>query len=138
VQDTLVISQYARGDVRIAWFLPSVEDEGATVGEISNQPIPVDLDTLVGKDEEETTSLRETYAVENAAHTYMKNNPSTTSKDALGYHWETETHARKALIVFKAALKMERTKVKPLADWEQKALAAGWKPPKGRLEGTTK
>lgn len=47
--------------------------------------------------------------------------------DDLGAYWESEKQARTALRVIKEALKQERS----LPDWAQKALEAGWKPPKG-------
>jgi hypothetical protein len=47
--------------------------------------------------------------------------------DFKGAYWESEKLARAALRVAKEALKQER----PLPDWAQKALEAGWKPPKG-------
>lgn len=43
-----------------------------------------------------------------------------------GYEFNTKTHALKALRAANAALKKG-----PLEEWEAKALAAGWKPPKG-------
>lgn len=49
------------------------------------------------------------------------------SFDHIGALWESEKLARAALRVAKEALKQER----PLPDWAQKALEAGWKPPKG-------
>jgi len=47
-----------------------------------------------------------------------------------GYHWETKAAAMRALRAANAALKVAQSKV-PLPDWAQKALAAGWKMPKG-------
>lgn len=41
--------------------------------------------------------------------------------------------AREALAACKAAIKAAASKKPPLEEWEQKALDAGWKPPKGRL-----
>lgn len=47
-----------------------------------------------------------------------------------GYHWESKARAAVALREANAALKVAQSKV-PLPDWAQKALAAGWKMPKG-------
>ena len=44
-----------------------------------------------------------------------------------GFKFENQAMARKAMAAIKLALKATR----PLFDWENKALAAGWKPPKG-------
>lgn len=41
--------------------------------------------------------------------------------------------AKKALVACRAAIRAAMSKKAPLEDWEKKALAAGWKPPKGRL-----
>lgn len=44
------------------------------------------------------------------------------------FRWESRSAAQKALAVAKAAAKNPYGRI---LDWEQKALAAGWKPPKG-------
>lgn len=49
------------------------------------------------------------------------------ARDTISAFWETESQAKVALRLAKAALKQER----PLPEWAQKALAEGWKPPKG-------
>jgi len=49
------------------------------------------------------------------------------SFDTYGAYWESKKQAQAALRVAKEALKQER----PLPDWAQKALEAGWTPPKG-------
>lgn len=51
----------------------------------------------------------------------------TTQFDATGAYWESKKDAQAALRVAKEALKQDR----PLPDWAQKALEAGWVPPKG-------
>jgi len=54
---------------------------------------------------------------------------SKALRDAgLGFKFDSRTEALKALSLARAALKTKR----PFADWELKALAAGWTPPKGR------
>jgi hypothetical protein len=47
--------------------------------------------------------------------------------------FDSAASARKALVIAKAAQAQALSKRPPLEDWEQRALAAGWKPPKGRL-----
>lgn len=47
--------------------------------------------------------------------------------DESGAYWENEKAASVACRLARAALKQER----PLPDWAQKALAEGWKAPKG-------
>lgn len=46
-----------------------------------------------------------------------------------GYYWETKGDAMKALRAAKAAIK-DKSK-KPWPEWATKAVANGWKPPKG-------
>lgn len=46
---------------------------------------------------------------------------------SFGFCWETSAEARAVLRQIKEAFKQDR----PLPDWAQKALAEGWKPPKG-------
>jgi hypothetical protein len=48
-------------------------------------------------------------------------------QDHNGFFWESKRAARSALRVINEALKHQ----KPMPEWAQKALAAGWKPPKG-------
>jgi hypothetical protein len=52
----------------------------------------------------------------------------TRRRDGEGWSWPTKALADTAKKAILAAMKN-----RPLEDWEQKALAAGWKPPKGRL-----
>jgi hypothetical protein len=44
-----------------------------------------------------------------------------------GFHWESESGAKKARAAINTALKQGRD----LPEWAKTALAAGWKPPKG-------
>lgn len=54
---------------------------------------------------------------------------SKALRDAgLGFKFESKKDAMAALRLAKTALKTKR----PFADWELKALQAGWTPPKGR------
>lgn len=50
--------------------------------------------------------------------------------DNLGLFWESRARAQKALVSARAALKAARSS-KPYPEWAVKALAAGWKAPKG-------
>ena len=50
----------------------------------------------------------------------------------LGLGWYTPSAVRKALVVARAAVRAANAE-RPLEPWEAQALAAGWKPPRGRL-----
>lgn len=50
--------------------------------------------------------------------------------DNLGLLWESKARAQEALVSARAALKAARSS-KPYPEWAIKALAAGWKAPKG-------
>ncbi len=58
---------------------------------------------------------------------------SADSRDGETLIWDTVTGARNALRIARARLCLLRSKQAPLEPWERKALAAGWKPPKGRM-----
>jgi hypothetical protein len=51
-------------------------------------------------------------------------------RDQNGFFWPTERAAKKALQAVKAVLKANVPE-RPMPDWALKALANGWKPPKG-------
>jgi hypothetical protein len=63
----------------------------------------------------------ETYLVDQALKV------AGTECDNDGFFWETESQCKKALKLAREAMKFER----PVPDWAQKAIAAGFKPPKG-------
>jgi hypothetical protein len=48
-------------------------------------------------------------------------------RDRNGFFWESAGEAKAAFRIVKEALKQER----PMPEWATKALAEGWKPPKG-------
>jgi hypothetical protein len=50
-------------------------------------------------------------------------------RDRESFIWSTESSAKKALRIAKASLKGGQEK--PMPEWALKALANGWKPPKG-------
>jgi hypothetical protein len=54
----------------------------------------------------------------------------STEVDSNGWYWETNTAARRALRVAREAIRMSR-KDRSLPEWAAKALANGWKMPKG-------
>ena len=50
-------------------------------------------------------------------------------RDHSGFFWETKTAAQAALRVARAAISAGADR--PIPDWAQKALEAGWRAPKG-------
>ena len=108
-KDRLVVHEDRHG-YRIVWFLADEQDHGATLGEGWSR---CDDDDPYGDHGIATRAAKKTLGVE---------------RDERGFYWESRSVAQTALKVIKAALKN-----KPLEDWEQKALAAGWKPPAGRM-----
>lgn len=108
-RDRLVLEDDARGNYRIMWYLAEERDLGATLGD----EWPLRLVEANSEHGRATTAVSTSKGVD---------------RDDQGFYWETKLAAATALKMAKAALKN-----RPLEDWEQKALAAGWKPPKGRM-----
>ena len=103
-----------QGEWRIAWIF--VDDIGAILGEDKEDgkaPAPANPD------------LWEHWAASKAileAFPYVE-------RDRWGFHWERTKEARSALRVAKEAIRVKPGQ--PLPEWAIKALAAGWKRPKG-------
>jgi hypothetical protein len=98
---------------RIAWFLADEGDIGAVLGE---GPIGHDIPST----DDENWSHR-------VATLVVSSSPGC-QRDHGGFYFETRLLAQAAMKAANATIKN-----KPLADFEKKALAAGWKPPKGRM-----
>ncbi len=115
MKDKLVVD-FRNGRYRVVWWIASENDFGGTVGEgITDVPAPNPCDE----------QFQEEWEVWTANQAAAKS--PGVEKNNGGYFWETESQAKAALRLCKAALKQER----PLPDWAVKALAAGWKAPKG-------
>lgn len=114
MSDRLVIEETG-GVWRIVWELEDEGDIGAALGE--SQYTERDLAGATGGDWEH---IKATLAV--AA-------TDGVERDSNGYFWETYRGATAALRAAKAALRDKSGK--PLPEWAVKALAAGWKAPKG-------
>lgn len=109
MKDRLVIEEERRGyRYFIAWYLADDGDIGALLG---------DTHPHNGTDEHDIASR--------AAH-----EASEGTIESSGYFWETKAQATTALRAANAALKVARSKI-PLPEWAKRALAAGWKMPKG-------
>lgn len=96
----------------LRWYLPDESDYGCTIGEdkMPSEPSPDDVEKW------------ENWCAYKVASESRGANPSSA-----GYFWESKSLAVAALAAIKHAWRNSR----PLADWEQKAIAAGWKPPRG-------
>lgn len=114
MKDHLVIDDFRDYQYRIVWFLEEEQEYGAYVGEGSIRL--AEPDRAKEPDEWEVwTAYRIAWEDENH------------NQDEIGFYWESKSKAQRVLAKIKAAFKAKR----PLADWEKKALDAGWTPPKG-------
>ena len=98
---------------RVAWFIAEEGDIGAILGD---RKVPTKLPPNEDPDWEHFAAC---HAVRDS---------EGCQRDGEGYYFDTRTAAETAKRSAVAAMKN-----KPLADWERKALSAGWKPPKGRM-----
>jgi len=96
---------------RIGWYLQEEQDMGATLGEEDKREF--------SKDEWDYKLAIETIEA-----------LPDVEKDKDGYFWESRKEAQEVLKQIKTAIKSYQSGVK-MPDWAKKALAAGWKPPKG-------
>jgi hypothetical protein len=112
-KDKLVVEQ-DRYVWRVQWYLADEGDLGAVLGQEGED---VSVTSAPGTDDWD----HETATVAARATTGCQ-------KDSTGFYWESQNLASAALKAANAAIKN-----RPLAEWEKKAIEAGWKPPKGRL-----
>lgn len=111
-KDKLVIDCDREWCWRIYWFLAEEQELGACVGEGDEHL------------NEEAPTEKEHWEYWVSAKAVYLLNPE---QDFKGFYFESKPAAQKALNVAKQAMKQDR----PLPEWAQKALAEGWKPPKG-------
>lgn len=112
----LVVNDHEARDwkYRLSWYFPDDDDIGGSVG-----------------DEEYTAEQLTDPEVDRdcvVAYLAAKDTPDV-ARDCTGFYWETAAKANAALRVVKAALRSDGGA--PMPDWAIKALAAGWKAPKG-------
>lgn len=100
---------------RLSWYLPEDDDIGGNVGDLSYTES--DLKTLGAGD------------VDCAIAYLAVAKLDGIQRDSRGVFWDTRAAAQSALRVAKAAITAGVDK--PMPDWAQKAIAAGWKAPKG-------
>lgn len=115
MKDKLVLEEDRGGMWRIKWVVAEDDwGDGAVLGEGTDKdwegPAPTSREDW------------EHWAAQRAAST-----TAGVERDLNGFFWESTRDARAALRVAKEALKQER----PMPEWATKALAEGWKPPKG-------
>lgn len=108
-----VTDHIGRGEFRIAYYFEEDSDFGAFLGESSTDG----KDKAPKKPEEWEHWRANKVCVDLQAE-----------QDNRGFYWHTKAKATAALRQIKEALKHAD---KPLPEWAEKALAAGWKPPKG-------
>lgn len=113
----VVIEGLGHYGYQLAWKLGDSGEIGLIVGE-GKTPVHQGLgDPPMGQDDWEVWTATRT-----ARGLADEVTPS-------GFIFHEERRAREALRACNAALKKAK---RPLEDWEAKALAAGWKPPKNR------
>jgi hypothetical protein len=100
---------------QIAWYLAEEQDYGAFLGDAPTAQTEPDR----ANEPEEWECWK--------ADRIARDDPNA-HRDSLGrLYWYEKSHAQAVLSKIKTAFKVKR----PLADWEKKALDAGWRPPKG-------
>jgi hypothetical protein len=103
-KDKLIIVDDRAFMCRISWWISEDQEIGGTLGE---GPLDMSNETGIA-----SQAIKETIS----------------GRDEFGFYWESKAAAKRALAVANAAIKsIER----PLPDWAVKAIASGWKQPKG-------
>ena len=95
---------------RLAWYLVEEEEIGLIVGDSRIQKVPSDPDDW------------KVYMAD-----LIAKRSEGVQRDCVGLYWKSRSGAAAALRAIKQQWKVGK---RPLEDWEHKAIAAGWKPPK--------
>lgn len=125
-QDYLEVVEEDRDVYRLRWWLPEVDDYGATVGENGKAPSP----RKKGDD-------IEWYTAEVVCFKLFKVLPdsNTFGLDSNGFWWASKALANKVLSQIRAETKVSlQANGESRAEWPEWAITAkanGWKPPKG-------
>jgi hypothetical protein len=109
------------GAYRIGWYFYGDENEDEEFGLMLGDHIVSD-----GIDNRETQAAADAIA----ASPFRPDYPESLAKRGRAWTWESKSKAQKALAIANAAIKALNAK-KPWPDWALKAVAAGWKAPKG-------
>lgn len=118
MKDQLIVTTaYNRSVYHVAWLLADDGEVGGVLGQ--------DPQDGTGAEPKDAADW-EHWAASKAVRA-MEPKPE---RDSFGFCWESRRAAHAARRIAKAAIKRGRA-AKPLPDWAQKALAAGWKAPKG-------
>jgi hypothetical protein len=113
----IVTNEYDRHVFHVAWLLADDGEVGGVLGQ----------DSKDGTGAAPTDDADWEHWVASKAVREMTPRPA---RDSFGYFWESHRGAHEALRVAGEAIKRGRA-AKPLPDWAQKAIAAGWKAPNG-------
>jgi hypothetical protein len=100
---------------RLSWYIPEDNGIGGSVGDVKHTES--DLKTV------------DADAVDAVIAYLTASKLDGVLTDHAGFYWESRAKAQAALRVVKAAIAAGADR--PMPDWAQKALAAGWKAPKG-------
>lgn len=100
---------------RLSWYIPEDADIGGSVGDTVFTE--TDLRTFDADD------------VDCAIAYLAASKLDGVQRDHSGFFWESRSKAQAALRIVKSAIAAGADR--PMPDWATKALAAGWKAPKG-------
>ncbi len=119
-KDRLVVTELRGGHgYCVGWYLAEEQEMGLLLGEAWRKNRRTKDRAVVSDDE------LDTWAAEHAL--------ASLEHERRGegcFEFESRAQAAAALKLARAAIKAARAEV-PLEEWEKKALAAGWKPPRG-------
>lgn len=129
-KDHLVI-ETTGADYYLAWYIAEDDDLGIEVGQMRSK-VPEFLRAFANHPKEVFDD--EVMHAEVAARAFFRNQgiqrPPVNTRGS--YLFETRAEAKACLLQCRQTVRAAKAKV-PLKPWETKALAAGWKPPKGRF-----
>ena len=125
-KDRLIVEEMRGGyGYCVGWYLAEEQEMGLLLGESWGRNARAKDAADVLEDELDTWAAE--HAISKLPH----------SRQGAGcFEFESKTDAAAALRVAKAAIEAAHA-ARPLEDWEKKALAAGWKPPKGWIKKAT-
>lgn len=114
-----LVWEFAHGGYRIYWRFAEEADLGASLGQ--------DKDDGIGDGPEDPDDWEHWAACKAVRGLEAKHAPD--GRDILGWYWVTTAGVMAAIRVAKAAI--AAMPWRPIPEWATKALAAGWKAPKG-------
>lgn len=113
-----LVWEFVRGGYRICWYLAEEAERGGLLGQDKNDGLGA-----APKDRDDWAHWAACKAVRALG---------VPKRDAQGWYWETMAALQPALRAAKAAISAGPDRPKrAMPVWASKAIAAGWKPPRG-------